>query len=330
MSIQEHFAKAAQNNGDRLSPLPGVDMLTYRNFVMRALNGDEMVPSTMLFGQMATRSAKAPEQQERDRKAFQYLLWKQALDRQLEEIDRLIARYQEIADWHTAQASLARIRMNEAADKLEEIDTFVSGAINLLEEKQRTGKLDREAALELLRTRGIVLGSGIDDAELQVALVTESNNAAAEKSQWVRQYEDAEVETKRHETLERENRRKAEELIERRDAIRSGGYDPDDEVLLLQKVTEEYKMDIQIRADDIEQERQRLHQEQEGTKPVAAFDVKALAQSQTQNEEADFLASLGNLKATFTAAATGASIEEPDPNLPKPVGPVPGAPGIKV
>lgn len=41
MSIQKQFARAAQNNRDRPSPLPGVDMLTYRNFVVRALGGDD-------------------------------------------------------------------------------------------------------------------------------------------------------------------------------------------------------------------------------------------------------------------------------------------------
>jgi hypothetical protein len=55
-----------------------------------------------------------------------------------------------------------------------------------------------------------------------------------------------------HDEQERENRRKAQELIERRDAIRSGGYDPEEEAHRLKQVTGEYKTDVQRKAAELE------------------------------------------------------------------------------
>lgn len=324
MSIQEQFARAAQNNGDHPSPLPGVDMLTYRNFVVRALSGDDSVPSSFMLNTMATRSSKNPEQQERDRKAYQYLLWKQQIDQHLEEIERLAARYREMADWHTVQAALARTRMNAAADKLEEIDTFVTGVNSLLEDKERTGKLDREKALELLRFRGVPVAEKSDDAMLVVELAKEKAKALDERAQWLQAHQDAEADTTYHEALEQENRRKAEELIERRDAIRKGGYDPEDESRLLQEVTEEYRRDVQRKALRLEEERDPTQDalSRSASQRQEAMDHSRAAQQ--TSEFSDFEALAASLSGDFNAAAAGA--EPPTPRAPAPAG---GTPGLR-
>src|SRR5690606_12650768 len=122
--------------------------------------------------------------------------------------------------WHREQAEAARARMTEAADRLVEIDEFLTGADEVFREKEGTGKLDRERAIELLRSRGVEVAPQEEDESLLAKLRKEEQKAQPEGARWSKRSEDANAARNNHEELERENRRKAEELVERRDAIR--------------------------------------------------------------------------------------------------------------
>ncbi len=332
--IREQFAEAALDSKDAPSPLPGMDGATYGNFLVRALSGDESVPAAVLTRVRVTRGEDTPEDRKSSSQPLRDFLLRRVIEQQLEEIDRLIAHYNSMADWHRNQAVAARGRMQDTLDQLNEVGEFLTEANKLLEEYERTGKLDREKALEELRRRGIVADADWEDDQLLDLLTDGMKKAAEERDRLLDRLDQDELEAKRHEELERESRRKAQELVDHRDTIRarvqSGEINAQEASRQLGKINNEYKADIQIRADDIEQKRQQSDPGYETTKPVASIDAKVFAQSQTQDEEADYLASLSKLKATFTKAAAGEKVEEPEPDTPTPIGPAPGTPGMKV
>ena len=329
MGIREHFAEAALGSGDAPSPLPGMDGATYRNFLARALSGDESVPAAVLSRVRVTNGENGTENQKTARQSLQDFIWRRVIDQRLDEIDHLIAQYNAMADWHRDQAEAARGRMQGALDKMAEIGEFISGVNEILKEREGTGKLDREKAAQFLRTRGIDIDPDMDEAALVAALTAEKNKAIEEHGLWGNRFEDADTEAKRHGELERENRRKAEELVERRDTIRTGGYKAEEEALRLKRLEDEYIWDVRNKANKIEEKKAEANVTEAGTS-VAAPTTKTTEGSQDQNEEADFLASSNALTGTFNEVAANRSPETPEPDEPRPGGTAPSGPAMKV
>ena len=283
-----------------------MDRLTFGNFLTRAMAGDDTVPATILNRINAALRGRGIDPKDAEAQRWRDFFWRQVLDQTHRAIDDLIGRYNEMADWHREQAELARGRMREAADKLAEIDKFVTGADDILNEKERTGKFDRAKAVAMLKQRGIAVGPDEDDQSILNKLTEERRKALEQRREWSRRYDQANEDATRHDDLERENRRKAKELMEKRDAIRSGGYGPEEEALRLRQVANEYKLDVQQRAVEMERERKAA----ESPADQAPAVQKGIDDSQTQNEESDFLASVDDLTGKFAVAAAKAPQEE--------------------
>lgn len=314
---------SADGRRDDPSPLPGLDMRDFRNLLVRALAGDELVPPALLTRVNDALRERGEEARKRDTRWWEDLFWKQSLQDRLREIDALIGRYQDMADWHHDQAELARSRMQEATDKLGEIDEFIDGADDIID-KSKEGKLDREKAIALLKSRGVEVDPDEDDSELIRKLTMERIKAREERLKWIEQYERSKSDAYLHDKLEEENRRKARELIERREVIRAGGYGVDEQTRRLREVSDEYSMAVRVKADEIEvlkaSEAGRLNEAQTAR-------AESAAGSQTEDEEADFLAAANALTGTFERAASNQPPEMADeaPAMRRVVAPTPSA-----
>lgn len=332
MGIREHFAEAALGSGEAPSPLPGMDGATYRNFLARALSGDESVPAAVLSRVRVTNGENGTENQKSARQSLQDFIWRRAIEQHLEEIDHLIAQYTAMADWHRDQAEAARGRMQEALDRIAEIGDFLTAADGILDKYERTGKLDRKETLEELRRRGVLVDPNCDDDQLLKILKDEMKRATEERAGLIQGFEKDEADAKRHENLERENRRKAEELVKRRDAIRTGGYDAEEETIRLQRLEEEYKPDVQQKALELERERDPTSDK---VKHLEAERLQAMKNSQADQTHSkvgslEELASSLNPTDDFNTVAANNIGEQPDPDEPKPNGPALAGPGMKV
>lgn len=303
------------------SPVPGIDWQTFKNFVVRALNGDDTVPSAMTTLVNAALAKGETSLERRERDWWRDFLLRKAIEDQLREIDGLIDQYNKMADWHHGEAAKARGRMQEATDRLGEIDEFVTGVNEVFED----GRFDRKKVIALLKSRGVEVDPNADEAVLEKHLREEQLKALRERSQWSKQYDDAKADAGYHETEEAANRRKAQELVQKRDAIRGGGYDPEEEARHLKKVSEEYKLDIQRKADELESRRQGALQE--NTIASTSLDAAKKSQSsQAESEVSEFEALAGTLTSKFDMAAANVSKEAPPELTPPPHRPVPAGP----
>jgi len=302
--IEVAFINAPVPDAAMPFPIPGWDLNMFRNYWMRALSGDVDVPPAIL---MLVRQSRddANKSKERSEQEWEELFTQFAVAQRLREIDSLIDRYNQMADWHHEQAEKARAKMREAADKLTEIDEFVSGVDDILRAKEETGKFDREKAIALLRKRGVTVDEKEDDETLLNKIRKEKKLALDEKTNWSRQYDDSKADADYNDRMEQENRKKAQELVERREAIRKHGYDAADKERELTKVAEEYTIDVRHKADKIEEEKQENNHE-------AANDAAAVGRTNSQSKdkkdkEADFLSSIdelaGKAKSDFNASA---------------------------
>lgn len=306
------------------SPIAGMDGRTFSNFLTRALAGDDSVPPAILGRMRAGLRRGGNDQEERDREWWQAYFWQEASKDRLRDIDDLIGRYNAMADWHHEQAELARGRMREAADKLAEIDQFMSESDEVVDKLDKTGKLDREAAIRMLKARGVDVDPNADDATLFAELQKQRDRADRERIEWRSRYEEANGDADYHDDQERENRKKAQELVERRDAIRNGGYNPKEEEQKLREVSDEYAADIRRKAFEMEK---RKIEEGQAQREIVNESQTEIDASQVNDEEAGFFASAKDLtgdfgKAVANVAKTTDQIPPALRNLPAPTGPV--------
>jgi hypothetical protein len=311
--IEIAFVNSPFQGAPEPSPIDGMDMATFRNYLTRALEGDETVPASMLS--VVQRGApEGTDGKKKDQEFWERVFWLNAIEERLKEIDRLIDHYNEMADWSHEQAEQARGRMREAGDKLAAIDEFVTGVNDVLGERERTGKLDREKAVELLKTRDVVVGPNSDDASLLFLLKQQRQTAQAERGAWSKQYEQSGAEATVYEQMEKENRAKAEELARKRDEIKKAGYDPQEEAARLKQVGDEYKLDVQYKAADIENIKASPLNPSD---PATADDFRTAHTNQTKDQASDFEAlASGMLKKEFATAANGNA--DPTPMGPGP------------
>lgn len=310
------------------SPMAGMDLPTFRNFLMRALSGDETVPATFLVRLNRAVLQHGSESRRQGAEWWERVLWQQMVLERLREIDRLVERYNRMVDWHHGQAEKARARMQEATDRLGEIDAFVDGADEVLRNVERTGKLDRERAIELLRSRGIEVKGNEDEQTLIRKLMIDKQKATDEKRAWSTQYDRAKGEADYHDDMEEECKRKARELVEKRDAIRGGGHEPEEEERQLRQVSEEYKADIRIKAANIEKLR-GMSDHEKAMKSTSQQGWEQSREKQSGTQVSDFEALAGELTGKFQQAAGAAPKDEPNVPPPVPHKPADGGPSIR-
>ena len=314
--IEIAFVNApADAPGDR-SPIPGMRMQEFRNWLIRAIDGDPAVPASIRLAVAAGSREAEAQGKSKDQEWWELFMWQYALNERLREIDQLVNRYNELADWHHAQAELARGKMREAGDELAAIDEFLTGAKDVLGGRERTGKLDREKAIELLRTRGVAVDPYTNDGQLAILIVKQQAAARSEREAWSKQYEQSKTEATNEEEMERECRKKAEELVQKRDEIRNHGYDAREETLRLRQVTEEYQRDIQRKAVDIE-----ISRSGDAFHDISTLEKNSIREArgnQSASEVDDFEAlAAGALSGEFAKAAKGETA------APMPLQPVP-------
>lgn len=186
----ETWPADARADASGRSPISSMDMQTFRNFLMRALCGDQDVPPSILTRVNEAAREHGSDAKKRDMEWWERYFWQQAIEEHLKAIDDLINRYNQMADWHHEQAEQARERMREAADKLNAIDEFVSGAEGIFKEKETTGKFDREKAIRLLKARGVNVDPNEDEGSLLLKLKEQEKKAREERSRWSKQYDE--------------------------------------------------------------------------------------------------------------------------------------------
>jgi hypothetical protein len=273
--------------------------------------------------QAGSREANA-QGKKKDQEWWEQWTWLQALDQQRRYIDELINRYNEMADWHHEQAEIARRNMREAGDKLAAIDDFLSGAKDVLERYERTGKVDREKAMELLRARGVAVDPTTNDARLALLLAKQQAAARRERAAWSKQYEQSKTEATTQEEMELECRKKAEELVQKRDDIRNHGYDAGEESLRLKQVTEEYERSVQDQAADIEKVKPKDLSNELATLRHDTLNGHVAKQMGSEGSDFEALAT-GALSGEFAKAAKGTEVTPMTPPPAPPTGSPPSA-----
>ncbi len=296
----EAITASAVMDGAEPSPIAGMDLRTFESYLARALDGDEMVPPSIRVRVEAMRG-EDPDSAKRSREWWTELFWHQALEEQNRAIEGLIADYLDMAARHHEQAELARGRMRDAADHLAAIDRFVSDTNEVLRDKENTGRVDRERAIALLKARGVNVDPNDDDETLVYKLRREKGLALDEIPQWTKEYDHAAEEADYNDRMEAENLRKAQELIDRRKAVREGGYTPDEELRMLRELTNEYKADVQMKAAALEHKvpNDKAQPDERGGYGQAA---RVEVSGQAQSEVSDFEALTGGLTGTFNTA----------------------------
>lgn len=284
------------------SPIDGMDMATFRNYLIRALDGDETVPASILT--VVQRGASdAAEAKKKDLEFWERVFWLNAIEERLREIDRLIDRYNEMADWSHRQAMLARDRMREAGDKLDAIDAFVNGANDVMREKEATGKFDREKAIELLKTRGVNIDPNASNANILALLLQQRESSKRERKRWSEQYEQSSADATVYEQMEKECKTKAEELIKKREEILGHGYSPDEEAQKLKELNKKYQTDVQKKAAEIESLKSPDKTKDAQAAVKTSFQELQSKQDGSEADDFEALAS-GVLTKEFAAAAS--------------------------
>ena len=312
--IEVAFVDASPAGEPEMSPVPGMDLQTFRNYVTRALSGDESVPGSVLelVGGVRRGVGAAGAQPDGEGEWFHDFVWRQAIEESLKAINGLIDRYNEMADWDYAQSVKARERMGEAVDKLDEIDEFTSGADDVLKGYKDTGKIDRAKAIALLKQRGVTVDANEDDKSLLARLQKERELALSEKARWNKQYDDANADANFYDAQEKENRRKAEELARQRDAVIQSGASPEEQAQKLRALEDKASIDVTLKAAAMEPPAKsgQSAAQDEATKEAWSHSQDAQAGS----EVSDFEALAGSLTSKFAASA--AKDQEPATVIP--------------
>ena len=80
------------------SPIAGLDLLSFKNFVTRALAGDTDVPPSVFALVSAALHEPANTPERRERQWWHDFIWRQIIQKSLADIDALIGDYNQMAD----------------------------------------------------------------------------------------------------------------------------------------------------------------------------------------------------------------------------------------
>lgn len=287
------------------SPVANMDMRTYRMSIGLALSDPEDPNVSPAFIAWARGNVKATAAKKRQEDLHLFLLHL-AIEEHLRRIEEQIAEYNKMASWYHDQATRSREKMGAAEKKLTAINDFIEGVDGVIGDKERTGKFDREKAIELLRSRGISVEENESDGSLETRLRLQKKAANAERPALSDEYEHYKTETEHNEEMERENIRKAKELSQKRDEIKSSGMDEATQEKQLDQLSDQASLDIKNRAAKIEEEKNIAP-----PLDIKKSENKSLETVTNKDEEDAFLATAGNLTKKFSAAT--AKISDPIP-----------------
>jgi hypothetical protein len=237
------------------SPVPGMDISTFRNYVTRALNGDAGVPAVILsFVNAAQRGgSNSPEARERDR--WQEFFWQQAIQDNLRRLQELIEtkcaeRDQLLADIRDDEGRLALFEGHRQGRERAEIYRALHGAYDLNE----AGELADADAEDMLRAWEQRTGKRLDRGNTVDVQDAFRQQQEFEDAQALRLQEELELERRRAGELEREieelesARQKAETALE-------NGAD-------LMTVNEDLQREFIAKGHGTDEQKQRLAEEQ--------------------------------------------------------------------
>lgn len=158
------------------SPIQGMDMLTFKMNIARALADPDDPAILPAFRMWANEkmSAEGKAKEKSDRAFRDFLLRWQMEDN--------LRKLQEIADWHTKKAdehhknsNKALVEINAIELKLHENSEFMDFAHGVISRAGKKGNLnsnDRQEAIRRLREQGIKIDASCDDA----TIIKELNN----------------------------------------------------------------------------------------------------------------------------------------------------------
>jgi hypothetical protein len=166
--------------------------------------------------------------------------------------------------------------------------------------KESSGKFDREKAMRLLETRGVEAVRTKMTRPWRTSWRGRNSRLRKKSRKWSNQYDQSKEEAGYNDRMEREDREKARELIEKRDAIKKDGFDAEDTANRLRDVAETYDLDVRRKAAELKN-LEAFGQDE--ANDIRAPALEAAKRSQSTNEEADFLASADSLRAMFKGAS---------------------------
>ncbi len=172
------------------SPVPGLDWQAFRNYVIRALTGDEAVPASVLIYVNAAVARGERDLERRDHAWWRDFLWRQAIAESLQAVDGAIGELEGLAAWYREQAETMLSEMDQAARRMARRSEFIEEADSIIDGWERDGQLDRERAIEALGKRGVEANERMSDAQLVELLRPAQQRALEEQARDSDRYDD--------------------------------------------------------------------------------------------------------------------------------------------
>jgi|GEM_PF-2957995 len=311
-----------------ISPIPGMDWRTFQNYVLRALTGDDSVPTSILARVGAAVERGERDLEQRDGRWWRDFFWNHMLSQSLAHIDEGIGELERMAGWYREQAAKMRNEMDEIGRRMGERDEFIAEVTDINNGWIKDGKLDRERAIEALRKRGVDANDRMSDAQI-LALLRDNQQRALEEQ---------ERDSKRYDHLDKwqgEFDREAEELekrarayLEERDRIMDE-YGPD--------LTDEQRAERQRRLDELEERvgKDVVHAGQKLEENQAEREAERLESETSRDISKDvddrnpFMALADNFAAQADPNQPRASTDDGLRKEAVPISATPAAPGVE-
>lgn len=224
--LRERFSRAGVDVSfidgsppDEMSPVPGMDRNTYKNYLDRALNGDENVPAAFMHFLRTMKSDEENAKEKRETKTWMDFLLGLVLEENLRQINDFVRQYEEMAEWYRDQAENVRQDMLDIEGLIHKNMTFIDSVDAVFEKQLKTSILDRKEALRLLQQRGVAVDEKASDDHIQALLLQERRSAYNQNLELTHKLEELESQREEYLRKQRESEEGAEKLRHNRDEI---------------------------------------------------------------------------------------------------------------
>jgi hypothetical protein len=206
---------------DDRSPIPGMSKQDYMNYLERAVSGDDDLPPPFLTYLNAQADARAEREKERKEFAFELLLeeTRRRIEKNIADLEASAARWDAEAERQRQNMVDIERRMNSCQKVIDQIDA-------IFQKENKTGRIDREEALRLLRQRGVKVGDSASDKELHDLLLKEKQRQYLEKLRLSGEYDAAEHAREEAERRAAEDRARAKQLADNLKANEQAALQP--------------------------------------------------------------------------------------------------------
>ena len=126
------------------SPIPNMDLATFRNWLMRALSGDQDVPPAILTRVNEALREHGSDATKRDREWWQNYFWQRVFEDQLRAIDRYIDGLNRMADELRQRIDENKAKVYENDRWIEDMERRHKGAAPALDYYKENGVFERD------------------------------------------------------------------------------------------------------------------------------------------------------------------------------------------